>query len=190
MKPNLKPGKSYWGKQSFGGYPGVKFTASKIVEYIPIKPIYVEPFAGLGRTAKLITSEKMILNDMSNYAVNYLRVHFKNALIKQEDFMKCMMKHDSEDTIMFIDPPWVTNTYSENDLCFCDRKGSEYYDQIIDILPKLKSDWILASNVDGVGSKRMNKTDYPMIEVKSDKKVIFGLHARTKLMIVVLFCVL
>ena len=183
MKPNNIKGKAIWGKQGFGGYPGVKHTAKKIVEHIPIKPIYVEPFAGLGRTSKLIQKyDKMILNDKSEYALNFLRIHFKDAIITDDDFMDCILKHDSVGTVFFIDPPWDTSVYSENELTFCDRKDYEYYEQIIEVLPKLKGDWILASNVQGAGSNRMRKLNYPNIIVESDKRVIIGKKARTFLM--------
>ena len=47
------------------GYPGLVHTALVISEHIPKCKIYVEPFAGLGRTAKHAQAEQIILNDKS-----------------------------------------------------------------------------------------------------------------------------
>ena len=41
LKPNWTKGEAYWGKQGFGGYPGVKHTAKKIVSHFPIKKFLV-----------------------------------------------------------------------------------------------------------------------------------------------------
>ena len=54
------------------GYPGLTNMAEYIMPYIPTSKIYVEPFAGLGRTVEL-RHDKIILNDMSDYAINYLK---------------------------------------------------------------------------------------------------------------------
>ena len=50
-------GKSVWGNKSFGGYAGLKHTASKVSKYFPSHKIYVEAFAGLARTAKFTKAE-------------------------------------------------------------------------------------------------------------------------------------
>ena len=75
----------------FGGYPGLAFSAFQISEYIPKCKIYVEPFAGLGRTVES-KHDRVILNDKSDYAVNYLKSHFPFAEITQEDFEECILK--------------------------------------------------------------------------------------------------
>lgn len=173
-----------WGKQGFGGYPGLKYTAQEVVEYIPIKPIYVEPFAGLGRTAALIKNyDTMILNDMGDYAVSELRKKFKHnprVSISQLQFKTCIEMNDSEDTVNLIDPPWITSVYTENNLTFCDRTAGEYYDELLDeILPNIKGDWILCSSVEGPGASRIKKSHFPNHEVRSKKPSIFGEHART-----------
>lgn len=176
-----------WGKQGFGGYPGLKFTAEEITQYIPVKQIYVEPFAGKGRTAYYIKRYKtMVLNDKGDYAVSYLKKHFKKAMITQVDYMECIRFWDSESTVFLVDPPWVTSVYTENSLTFCDRPASQYYDEFIKESPNLKGDWVLCSNMEGPGATRINKAvedfGYYKIEVKSRKNAIFGCKARTLLM--------
>jgi len=181
----------------FGGYPGLKHTAKQISEHIPKCKIYVEPFAGLGRTVEL-RHKKIILNDMSDYAVDYLKNEYQYydtfcmgtkgypITITQEDFMDCILRHDSPDTFFLIDPPWRFTCYDSHHNAFCDRKPIEYYQQILDILPKLEGDWIICSNVDEheikkILSKTASRRGYFSIIVESDKKVIFGKKARTLL---------
>ena len=176
----------YWGKQGFGGYPGLKFTAEEIVPYIPIKPLYVEPFAGLGRTSELIKKyDHMILNDMSDYAIGQLEKKFKlwnNIHITKFIFDYCIFIFDSPHTVFLIDPPWVTTVYTENSLTFCDRPALQYYDELIkDILPKVLGDWVLCGPAEGSPVKRMRESGYPTLEVQSRKPSIFGQYARTLL---------
>lgn len=175
--------KSVWGaKLMFGGYAGLKFTADKINQHIPTSKIYVEPFAGLGRTVEL-RHEKIILNDMSDYAVNYLKENFSTAIITQEDFMDCIKKYDSEDTFFLIDPPWRFSCYDSHKNAFCDRTPYEYYTQILNIVKTLKGDWIICSAKDEHEIKKiLTKSDYYKTVVTSDKKVIFGKYAQTLLL--------
>ena len=154
----------------------------KIVSYFPKLKTYVEPFAGLARTAEYIKDMDIILNDKSEYSLNYLRDNFKHAQVTEMDFMECILTFDSKDTLFFIDPPWTTSVYKENDLPFCDRKAFQYYDQLLEVLPNIKGVWFLASSLKGSGATRMRKAGYPLKEIISDNKPIFGLHAKTLLM--------
>tara|TARA_R110000803_G_scaffold141712_1_gene208107 strand:- start:17 stop:619 length:603 start_codon:yes stop_codon:yes gene_type:complete len=182
--------KSVWGnKLMFGGYAGLKHTADKINEYIPTSKIYVEVFAGLGRTVQL-RHDKIILNDMSDYAVDYLNNEYAEysetcefpIIITQTDFIECIKKWDSEDTFFLIDPPWRFSCYDSHKNAYCDRTPFEYYSQLLKIVPNLKGDWIICSAKDEHEIKKiLSKTDYNKIIVKSDKKVIFGKHATTLL---------
>lgn len=189
MKAHInRPGEKggVWGKQGFGGYPGVKNTARQIIEYIPIKEWYVEPFAGLGRTAEFIQCKHMVLNDKGDYAVNYLRKNFPNAYIIQKDFMWCIDNYDSNHTVFFIDPPWKTSVYDENALTFCDRKAVEYYTQLFTRFHTMKADWILASGVnDKIGDlmrETAEKNNWFIITVETRRRVILGQKAKTLLM--------
>jgi len=173
----------------FGGYAGLKHTADKINDYIPTSKIYVEAFAGLGRTVEL-RHDKIILNDMSDYAVNHLKNEYGEyehsinfpVTVTQEDFMDCILKHDTEDTFFLIDPPWRFTCYDSHHNAFCDRTPYEYYSQLLEIMPTLKGDWIICSAKDEHEIKKiLTKTNYHRTVVKSDKKVIFGKHAQTLL---------
>jgi len=181
---------SVWGaKLMFGGYAGLKFTADKINEFIPTSKIYVEPFAGLGRTVEL-RHDKIILNDMSNYAVDYLRQYYQEyedsfsypILVTQDDFKDCILKWDSEDTFFLFDPPWRFTCYDSHKNAFCDRTPFEYYSQLLELIPNLKGDWIICSAKDEHEIKKiLSKSSYYKTIVTSDKKVIFGKHAQTLL---------
>lgn len=182
--------KSVWGaKLMFGGYAGLKFTADKINEYIPTSKIYVEPFAGLGRTVEL-RHDKIILNDMSDYAVDYLRTYYQEyedsfsypILVTKEDFKECILKWDSEDTFFLIDPPWRFTCYDSNKNAFCDRTPFEYYSQLLELLSTIQGNWIICSAKDEHEIKKiLSKSSYHKTIVTSDKKVIFGKHAQTLL---------
>lgn len=130
-------------KSNFRGYPGLTHTARRIAEYIPKCEIYVEPFAGLGRVAKHIKAETKVLNDKSEYAVNYLRKNFPNALIQNRDFERVIYDYKGPNTTFLIDPPWFNEVYNENELSYCDRKPNEYYDKIFELVHDSKSHWFV-----------------------------------------------
>ena len=77
------------GKKRFGGYPGLALTALQISEYIQPCKIFVEPFAGLGRISRHVHAERYILNDKSEYALNFLKNHF-TAEVTNLDFADCI----------------------------------------------------------------------------------------------------
>ena len=179
MSENKYKKGGYWGKQLLGGYAGLFHTADKIVKFFPKEiEIYVEPFAGLGRTAKLVNSKKMILNDKSQYALRYLKENFPNAEITELDFIDCIKQYDSENTFFLIDPPYRKPIYEENALPFCDRDPYQYYYELMQLLPKIKGDWILCSDHEERSLKGMlSKSKYNNIKVSSDSGVIFGKKA-------------
>lgn len=124
-----------------GKYPGLASTARQISDYIPTCQLYVEPFAGLGRVAKLVKAKHKVLNDLSDYACNYNKKFV--AEITKEDFEICIKKWDNYFTFFLFDPPWRKQIYENNKLPFCDRTPKEYYQRLYEILPTLKGDWIL-----------------------------------------------
>jgi len=157
------------------GYPGLENMSDFIIPYIPKSKIYVEPFAGLGRTVEN-KHDKVILNDMSDYAVKYLKSHFPYAEVTQEDFETCILKHDSSDTFYLIDPPWRKNIYQNNALPFNDRTPIQYYDKLLkEILPKLKGSFILCVDRDEheIG-KRVSKSKYENKVIQHPTKTLFN----------------
>ena len=111
-------GKAFWDRQQLGGYAGLKFTAKLIIEQIPDISKYnlwVEPFSGLGRTAEYVKLPK-VLNDKSEYANNYCKEEFPDAIVENIDFMETINKYDSPTTFFLIDPPWRSDIYDFNKL--------------------------------------------------------------------------
>lgn len=158
------------------GYPGLEGMAEYIVKYFPQNiERYVEPFAGLGRTAKLVNAKEMILNDMSDYAVEYLTKHFLNALVTKEDFRDCIKKWDSESTFFLIDPPWRKNIYKNNELPYCNMTPIQYYENVLYLLRNLKGKWILCVDRDEheIG-KRVSKSGYPNLVLQHPTKKLYG----------------
>ena len=155
------------------GYPGLASTADKIVKYFPNCQIYVEPFAGLGRTAKYIDKKTIILNDKSEYAIEYLKQNFPKAIITQDDFIDCIKKHDGPNTLFFIDPPWNPIDYKENTKTFCDRGVGEYYGQLKKLLPNIQGNWIVAGRALG-GSRSTISVyfkEYPFIIIEGNRTI-------------------
>ena len=132
------------GPGFLGGYMGLTNTALEISWYVPKCKTYVEPFAGLGRVAKYVKAEKLHLNDKSDFACNYLRKHFTDAVITSHDFEKMFVLDDIK-TVFLIDPPWTRKEYVHgcNENAFCDRSAVQYYDDIIKWLPKLRGIWFV-----------------------------------------------
>jgi len=124
-----------------GKYPGLASTAKDIANYIPECDTFVEPFAGLGRVGKLVKAKEKIFNDMSFYACNYNKRH--KGIVTQEQFIISIKRWDSDTTFFFIDPPWRQQIYENNPLPYCDRSPKRYYEELYQILPTLKGDWIL-----------------------------------------------
>ena len=168
------------GKKKFGGYPGLALTALQISEYIPPVKIFVEPFAGLGRISRHVKAERYILNDKSEYALNFLKNHF-TAEVTNLDFADCIRLYDGSDTFFFIDPPWHYDVYNKNSNCYCDRLPIEYYLKIFEMLKTIKGDWMLCSDYKEAKIKKMlSESGYPMKVITSRKKFI-GHHARTRI---------
>ena len=164
------------------GYPGLTHTAEGIAKLIGNCDVFCEPFAGLGRVSKYIKANKYILNDMSDYSVTYLKENFKNAIISQEDFLECILKHDAPNVTFLIDPPWARKDYADNPNTFCDRGVGEYYKKLAEIVPNLKGRWFVAGRAGG-GSRSCVTVyfkKYSSIIVESHRK-INGYPIKTKI---------
>ena len=173
--------------------------ALQISTYIPKKKIYVEPFSGLGRTAKYARSEVVILNDLSEDANKKCLKNFPYAVITNNDFEECIKKHDGEDTFFLIDPPYCTTFYNGEPVLMnkfmrkqlrninnhyksrkkkssvIDRTAKEYLDKLQEILPTIKGHYILTLSL----PKKFN-SPYEKI-LRHIKPHLFGKHPSTHL---------
>ena len=188
---------AFWGGKLLGGYAGLKHTAKKISEFIPSSKLYVEPFCGLASVSKYVKADKIILNDLSDFIIDYhksqnyqSKIDFfvdadANSVvveITKEDFEICIKRHDSSETFFLIDPVWRTEHYSEHTQAFMDRKPSEYYRKIFELVKTMKANWIICGVADErqTGGFMSNHNYYKKI-AESDELVIFGKKARTLL---------
>tara|TARA_R110002167_G_C12611410_1_gene645955 strand:- start:117 stop:689 length:573 start_codon:yes stop_codon:yes gene_type:complete len=183
MRANLtKKGDISHGTKRFGGYPGLTFTAKKIKQFIPASNIYVEPFAGLGSTIEF-KHRKIVCNDLSDYAVGYLKSRygmFSEIEITQEDFKDCIKRWDSAETFFLIDPPWKHSTYNENTLTYCDRKPSQYYLELLEMVEVIMGNWIICSDAQESEIKKcLTRSKWKCKTVQSDEKRLFGQYGKT-----------
>jgi site-specific DNA-adenine methylase len=163
------------------GYPGLTHTAKQIADVIGKCQVFCEPFAGLGRVSKHIVADKIILNDMSDFSVNYLRENFQHALVTQEDFIECIKKHDSPQTTFLFDPPWARKDYADNPKTFCDRGVGEYYKTLLALAPTLKGRWFCAGRASGGARSTVSVyfKDYPFFLIESERTIV-GHKIKTK----------
>lgn len=180
-KLNVKPGgnKTVFAER-LGGYPGLTLTAKQISEYIPRCKTFIEPFAGLGRISKLVLADDFILNDVSEFAFQYLKGHFKNAMILNHDYSEIIKCFDSVDSYFFFDPPWDNTIYTANPLTEITKPVIDIYNDLKKILPSIRGNWMIAGAIDGPLLK-WSKEKYFHKEIKSRFKRIFGKNARTYL---------
>ena len=96
------------------------------------------------------------------------------------DFIDTIKKYDSEDTFFLFDPPWESNIYDgNNNIAYCNMKPSQYYNKLLEIVKTIKGDWIILSSLNP--SRYQFKTDYFERHILSEKNVLFGKKAKTRL---------
>ena len=154
------------------GSMGLTHTALIISEYIPRCRIYAEPFTGLGRVARHVHADNVILNDKSQYACDFLNKRF-DCTVTNTDFEETFHIYDSKDTVFLIDPPWSRKEYVKgcNGNAFCDRTPTEYYDRILELLPKLQGHWFVCGKKD---NSRLKDDTYHHKLFTSRKKIMGG----------------
>jgi site-specific DNA-adenine methylase len=170
------------------GYAGLKHTAKKIAEFIPKCELYVEAFCGQASVAKYVQADKIILNDMSEFI--WKKYGLQSRLDKvieytKEDFEICIKRHDSPKTFFLIDPIWRSEHYTNHSKAFMDRKPSEYYKKISELIQNMTGDWIVC----GVANKSQQSQAQRLLyanpnfhtKIVIGKGTMFGKHARTSL---------
>jgi hypothetical protein len=162
--------------------------------YFPKSVYYVEPFAGLARTAKYNRSKKVVLNDKSDYSHYYCQKKFPNAIIENLDFIDCIKKYNSKDTFFLIDPPWRTDFYIGRGMTaragpgitggYIDRSSAQYIADLKKILPSIKGPYIVTLPIHFACNKTKGKMVFPgpySKTLRSPKPFMFGNHASTVL---------
>ena len=162
--------------------------------YFPKSVYYVEPCAGLARTAKYNRSEKVVLNDKSAYSNHYCRKKFPNAIIENSDFIDCIKKYNSKDTFFLIDIPWRIDFYQGKGMTkknqigitqgYIDRSSAQYLADLKKILPTIKGPYIVTLPTHFSCRKTKGKMVFPSPYnkmLRSPKPFMFGNHASTVL---------
>ncbi len=191
-KPKVKAAKKkagqpvlYWGDQVFGGFPGLKFSARVISEYVPKCKIYCEPFAGVASVGDYIKPTLLkVYNDISTEARAILKR--KNQFneyvhISSLDFKHCIKEWDSPETFFLIDPPWEERAYKNNRQTRCDNSIKKYYQTILYEMLYVKADWILCSGINGAGANLIKQSNWQKKVVYGKKNSIFGCTPKTLL---------
>lgn len=166
------------------GYPGLANTAKYIKPLIPASKIYIEVFAGMGRTVEIDKHEKVILNDLSDYAVEFLRETYPTAEVTQRDYKHVIKEYyQNPDVFLFIDPPWRKEIYKNNTKpVFTHDSVMQYYDRLIFYLSDAKCKWILCSDNYGrsIGD-RMFRTIWGTKVVTHPTIKLYGKQIKTRM---------
>lgn len=135
---------------------GKRLTAKKIVKHFPPHNKYIEPFAGRAyvffKNNKLKNPSKAILNDLDCKVLRELKKskcdlkdktdcnRLKQARVSCGKDWKQFLKHDSKDTLFYLDPPYENNKTSDKYYKFKDVSLKE----VLDKTKKLKGTVILS----------------------------------------------
>ena len=168
------------------GYPGLENMAEQISMYFPDSTIHVEPFAGLGRTIPFTKASTVILNDLSDFAIDYLKTTYPNAQVTKLDFSEIIQTYRKDPNVfIFMDPPWRKNIYKNNDKpVFTMPNVTKYYQHILHWLNKddTKCKWMLCSDRDRHEiSEFISDVGYHTLELEHPKVKLYGRPIAVKL---------
>lgn len=152
-------------KKRWAGYPGLAGTAKKIAKLIPssittTRSLYVEPFAGTAKVYQELVkwnslwNGQSVLNDTSKFVTKWLKREFPAATVTKLDFLKCIKKYDSEQTIFIIDPPWVKSYYMQKFSSFNRDTVKDYSQEIVEACKSIKGKFIITSREENIAFKK------------------------------------
>jgi hypothetical protein len=159
------------------GYPGLEVMGPFITPFIPKSKIYIEVFAGMGRTVEVEKHERIILNDMSDVSVKALKEKFPTAEVTQRDYWDVIKDYyKNPDALLFFDPPWRKNIYKNNKgPVFTVDSPIEYYKNILQKMEFAECKWILCVDKDEheIG-KRVSKSKWVNKVISHPTKLLYG----------------
>lgn len=138
-------------KKRWSGYPGLAGVAKKIAKLIPNCETFVEPFAGTAKVYQEVIKRKdwncknVILNDKSNFIVDWLKREMQYVTVTNEDFATCIRRWDSETTFFLIDSPYYKSYYDQLFSSFTKEKVQDYYKEIIELCKNMKGKFIITT---------------------------------------------
>ena len=138
-------------KKRWAGYPSLAGTAKTISKLIPFCDYYVEAFAGTAKVYQELKQSKYniaILNDKSDFIYRWLKKEFPRNFytkITKLDFINCIKKWDSVNTVFLFDMPWYKSYYDQT-FSFFNRKDVKQYDEdLLKICNKIKGKFIITT---------------------------------------------
>lgn len=166
-------------KKRWAGFPGNTGISRKLAKLIPPCVTYVEPFAGTAKvyqeliklTAKRGYPGKFILNDKSKKIAKWLKIlEALDTKITSTDFIHCMKKYDSKQTVFLIDYPWSPSYYDQVFSCFDRESVKEYDGQVLHLCKSIKGKFFITTRKE---NQRMRKSGFKNLLIKS-KYVVSG----------------
>lgn len=138
-------------KKRWGGYPGLAGVAKKIAKLIPNCLVFVEPFSGTAKVYQELIKRKdwscqnVILNDKAKFIVDWLKKEMQYITVTNEDYIDCIKRWDSENTIFLIDSPYFKSYYDQKFSSFTEKSVNDYYKKIIKICREMKGKFIITT---------------------------------------------
>ena len=159
-------------KKRWAGFAGLAGTSRKLAQLIPESLVYVEPFAGTAKPYQELLKIKyktnaFILNDKSKFIYKWLKKEFKEprTMITNHDFVTCMRKWDTKDSVFVIDFPWYKSYYDQQFASFNRTSVTEYSTEVLELCKKLKGKFFIVTRKE---NNVMRKAPYNHITIKSE----------------------
>lgn len=169
-------------EKRLAGFPGLTGICRPLSRIIPnIFDTYVEPFAGkvqVYQALKLRKDMKIrshVLNDTSDFVVEWLRREFTEATITQEDFTTCINSWDSPDTLFLLDWPWFKTFYNQTFSSFNRDSVKRYDEEVLDICKNISGKFIITTRKENT---RMLKSGFNNMLIESEY-IISGNYPKT-----------
>lgn len=161
-------------KKRWAGFPGNTGISRRLAKIIPPCVKYVEPFAGTAKvyqeliklTEKQGYPGKFILNDKSKKISKWLQILASlETKITCTDFITCVKKHDSKQTVFLFDPPWFKTYYDQIFSCFDRESVIDYDEQVLHLCHNMKGKFFITSRIE---NKRMKDSGFKNMLIRSE----------------------
>lgn len=78
-------------------------------------------------------------------AIPYFTERLQGVIIEHRDALRVIEIYDSEDTLFYVDPPYVSETWHNSDVnCYAGKMNDTEHDKLIDVLQSVKGMVILS----------------------------------------------
>ena len=160
-------------KKRWAGFPGITGISKRLALLIPKCGIYVEPFAGTAKVFQEVfklnphTANEFVLNDKSKFVHTWLKKEFRHPdiTITRQDFVNCVRRWDSRNTVFVFDQPWYKSYYDQIFSCFDRNDVASYDDEIIKLCNSIKGKFFITTRIE---NQRMRKSGFKNILIQSE----------------------